>query len=259
MRKKLVAGNWKMHGSHKMADGLVREIVEGLERQKREHNGDVDVLVIPPVIYLADLVHKYRDPHPGLGFGAQTISEHPEQGAFTGEISGAMVRDVGAKWTLVGHSERRQYYHETDALLSKKFRTACDAGLTPIYCVGETQEEHEAGKAEEVIGRQLAAVIDVYGVEAFRTGVIAYEPVWAIGTGLTATPDKVQKIHAFIRSQVAKKDVNISLLTRVLYGGSVKPANAADLFAQPDVDGGLIGGAALVASDFLEICAAARR
>src|SRR6187402_3416755 len=250
MRKKLVAGNWKMHGSRSMADSLVRQIVEDLP-------DGVDVLVIPPAIYLADLVHEYGDR--GLGFGAQTISEHPEQGAYTGEISGSMVRDVGAKWTLVGHSERRQYYHETDALLSKKFRTACDAGLTPIYCVGETQEEHEAGKAEEVIGRQLAAVIDVYGVEAFRTGEIAYEPVWAIGTGLTATPDKVQKIHAFIRSQVAKKDVNISLLTRVLYGGSVKPANAADLFAQPDVDGGLIGGAALVASDFLEICAAARR
>jgi triosephosphate isomerase len=250
MRKKLVAGNWKMHGSHTMADQLVRQIVEDLP-------DGVDVLVFPPAIYLAGLVHKYGDRR--LGFGSQTLSEHAMQGAFTGEISGEMVRDVGAKWTLVGHSERRQYFHETDALLSKKFRTACDAGLTPVYCVGETREEHEAGQAEAVIGRQLSAVIDVYGVEAFRTGVIAYEPVWAIGTGLTATPDKVQKIHAFIRSQVAKKDVNISLLTRVLYGGSVKPANAAELFAQPDVDGGLIGGAALVASDFLDICAAARR
>jgi triosephosphate isomerase len=250
MRKKLVAGNWKMHGSRTMADNLVRHIVEDLP-------DGVDVLVFPPSIYLGELVHRYGDR--GLGFGAQNLCEHEVQGAFTGEISGEMIRDVGAKWVLVGHSERRQYYHETDAVLSRKFRVACDAGLTPIYCVGETQEQHEAGQAEEVIGRQLSAVIDVYGVEAFRAGIIAYEPVWAIGTGLTATPEKVQKIHAFIRSQVAKKDVNISLLTRVLYGGSVKPANAAELFAQPDVDGGLIGGAALVASDFLDICAAARR
>jgi triosephosphate isomerase len=249
MRKKLVAGNWKMHGSRKMADALVREVVEGLP-------DGVDVLVFPPSLYLAELVHKYGDR--GLGFGAQDISEHSVQGAYTGDIAGEMVRDVGGTWTLIGHSERRQYHKESDELLAKKFATARKAGLIPIYCVGETQEEHEAGRAEEVIGRQLAAVLDHNGIESFRDAVIAYEPVWAIGTGLTATPDKTQKIHAFIRSQLAKKDVNISLLTRVLYGGSVKPANAAELFAQPDVDGGLIGGAALVASDFLDICAAAR-
>jgi triosephosphate isomerase len=249
MRKKLVAGNWKMHGSRAMADALVREVVEGLP-------DGADVLVFPPSLYLAELVRKYGDR--GLGFGAQNISEHSVQGAYTGEISGEMVRDVGAAWTLVGHSERREYQHESDELLAKKFATARKAGLTPIYCVGETQEEHEAGRAEEVIARQLAAVLDHNGVECFREAVIAYEPVWAIGTGLSATPEKTQKIHAFIRSQLAKKDVNISLLTRVLYGGSVKPANAAELFAQPDVDGGLIGGAALVASDFLDICAAAR-
>jgi triosephosphate isomerase (TIM) len=143
--------------------------------------------------------------------------------------------------------------------LARKFEAARQAGLTPILCVGETKDEHEAGQAEAVIGRQLGAVLDHAGIEAFREAVIAYEPVWAIGTGLTATPEKAQKIHAFIRSQLAKKDATISLLTRVLYGGSVKPANAAELFAQPDVDGGLIGGAALVASDFLDICAAARR
>jgi triosephosphate isomerase len=169
-----------------------------------------------------------------------------------------MLRDVGATWVLVGHSERRQYQHESDAVVAGKVEAALGAGLTPILCVGETREEHEAGQAEAVIGRQLEAVLVHVGIEPFRQAVIAYEPVWAIGTGLTATPDKVQKIHAFIRSQLAKKDVNISLLTRVLYGGSVKPANAAELFAQPDVDGGLIGGAALVASDFLDICAAAR-
>ncbi|UPG96202.1 triose-phosphate isomerase [Luteibacter aegosomatissinici] len=252
MRKKLVAGNWKMHGSRSMADKLVRDIVEDLP-------DGTDVLVFPPDVFLHELTEKYGDR--GLGFGAQNLSEHHVQGAFTGEISGAMLRDVGATWVLVGHSERRQYQHESDALLAKKFEAARQAGLTPILCVGETRDEHEAGQAEAVIARQLAAVLEHNGIEPFREAIIAYEPVWAIGTGLTATPDKVQKIHSFIRSQLAKKDATISLLTRVLYGGSVKPANAAELFAQPDVDGGLIGGAALVASDFLDICkcAAARR
>ncbi|MGF6712402.1 triosephosphate isomerase [Luteibacter sp. W1I16] len=249
MRKKLVAGNWKMHGSRAMADALVREIVEN-------RPDGVDVVVFPPDVYLDGLTRDYGDR--GLGFGAQDLSEHHVQGAYTGEIAGDMLHDVGARWVLVGHSERRQYQHENDALLAKKFEAACKAHLTPILCVGETRDEHEAGIAEEVIGRQLAAVLEHNGIGAFREAVVAYEPVWAIGTGLTATPAKVQKIHAFIRSQLAKKDANISLLTRVLYGGSVKPANAAELFAQPDVDGGLIGGAALVASDFLDICAAAR-
>ncbi|KJV33167.1 triose-phosphate isomerase [Luteibacter yeojuensis] len=250
MRKKLVAGNWKMHGSPAMADKLVRDIVENLP-------DGTDVLVCPPDVFLAGLADRYGDR--GLAFGAQDLSEHHVQGAYTGEVSGAMLRDVGATWVLVGHSERRQYQQESDALLARKFKAARESGLTPILCVGETKDEHEAGQAEAVIARQLAAVLDHNGIEAFREAVIAYEPVWAIGTGLTATPEKAQKIHAFIRSQLAKKDATISLLTRVLYGGSVKPANAAELFAQPDVDGGLIGGAALVASDFLDICAAARR
>lgn len=249
MRTKLVAGNWKMHGSRKMADDLVRELVEN-------RPDGPDLVVFPPDVFLQELTHKYRDR--GLRFGAQDLSEHSASGAFTGEVSGSMLRDVGATWVLVGHSERRQYQHESDAVVAGKVEAALGAGLTPILCVGETREEHEAGQAEAVIGRQLEAVVAHVGIEPFRQAVIAYEPVWAIGTGLTATPDKVQKIHAFIRSQLAKKDVNISLLTRVLYGGSVKPANAAELFAQPDVDGGLIGGAALVASDFLDICAAAR-
>lgn len=249
MRKKLVAGNWKMHGSRDMADDLVREVVENLP-------DGVDVVVFPPDVFLHELTRKYSDR--GLGFGAQNLCEHHVPGAFTGEVAGSMLRDVGATWVLVGHSERREYQHESDATVAKKVESALQAGLTPILCVGETREEHEAGQAEAVIGRQLEAVVAHVGIEAFRQVVVAYEPVWAIGTGLTATPDKVQKIHAFIRSQLAKKDVNISLLTRVLYGGSVKPANAAELFAQPDVDGGLIGGASLVASDFLDICAAAR-
>jgi len=250
MRKKLVAGNWKMHGSRAMADALVREIVEN-------RPDGVDVLVFPPDVYLAELSDRYGDR--GLGFGGQDLSEHHVPGAYTGEVSGGMLADVGASWVLVGHSERRQYQRESDALVAKKFEAACKAGLKPILCVGETLEEHQAGQAEEVIRRQLGAVLDSCGIACFREAVVAYEPVWAIGTGLTATPEKAQKIHAAIRSQLAKKDANISLLTRVLYGGSVKPANAAELFAQPDVDGGLIGGAALVASDFLDICAAARR
>jgi triosephosphate isomerase len=249
MRTKLVAGNWKMHGSLRMADDLIRAIVDDLP-------GNVDVVAFPPTVFLHDLAQRYAGR--GLGFGAQDLSEHVQPGAYTGEVAGSMLRDVGAAWVLAGHSERRQYHGESDALVARKVDAARQAGLTPILCVGETKDEHEAGQAEAVIGRQLDAVLDAVGVDAFRDVVIAYEPVWAIGTGLTATPDKVQKIHAFIRSQLAKKDVNISLLTRVLYGGSVKPANAAELFAQPDVDGGLIGGAALVASDFLDICAAAR-
>ena len=258
MRKMLVAGNWKMHGSRTVAKALVGEIARSVrERTDAGTLACEEVVLCPPFTHLAELAGEFAKS--GLAFGAQDVSEHVGSGAYTGEISGAMLGDVGARWVIVGHSERRQYHHESDELVARKFAAAVQAGLTPIVCVGETQEEHEAGRAEDVIGRQLGAVIEHNGIEAFRTAVVAYEPVWAIGTGLTATPEKAQKIHAFIRSQLGKKDANISLLTRVLYGGSVKPANAAELFAQPDVDGGLIGGAALLATDFLDICAAARR
>jgi len=258
MRKMLVAGNWKMHGSRIVANALVHEIARSV--RERTEAGALEceqVVLFPPFTHLAELAARFSDS--GMDFGGQDVSEHVGTGAYTGEVSGAMLGDVGARWVIVGHSERRQYHHESDELVARKFAAAQQARLTPIVCVGETQEEHEAGRAEEVIARQLGAVIEHNGIEAFRTAVVAYEPVWAIGTGLTATPDKAQKIHAFIRSQLGKKDANISLLTRVLYGGSVKPANAAELFAQPDVDGGLIGGAALLATDFLDICAAARR
>jgi triosephosphate isomerase (TIM) len=258
MRKMLVAGNWKMHGSSVVADKLVPEIAQSV-RERVDVGGVacVEVVLCPPFTLIAALAKAFAGN--GLEFGAQDVSEHVGSGAYTGEISGAMLEDAGARWVIVGHSERRQYHGESDAQVARKFAAALQAGLTPIVCVGETHEEHEAGRAEEVIARQLGAVIEHNGIEAFRTAVVAYEPVWAIGTGLTATPEKAQNIHAFIRSQLAKKDANISLLTRVLYGGSVKPANAAELFAQPDVDGGLIGGAALLATDFLDICAAARR
>ncbi|SEO55382.1 triosephosphate isomerase [Luteibacter sp. UNC138MFCol5.1] len=258
MRKMLVAGNWKMHGSRIVGSALVHEIARSVgERVKAGALACEDVVLFPPTTHLGEFAAKFHDS--GLGFGAQDVSEHVGTGAYTGEVSGEMLRDVGARWVIVGHSERRQYHHESDELVARKFAAALKAGLTPIVCVGETKEEHEDGRAEEVIGRQLGAVLDLNGIEPFRDAVVAYEPVWAIGTGLTATPETAQKIHAFIRSQLGKKDANISLLTRVLYGGSVKPANAAELFAQPDVDGGLIGGAALLANDFLDICAAARR
>ncbi|MFC5525726.1 triose-phosphate isomerase [Rhodanobacter ginsengisoli] len=248
MRKKLVAGNWKMHGSRSMATALVNDIVA-------DKPAAIDVAVFPPFPYLAELARQHADT--GLAIGAQDVSEHGGQGAYTGEVSAAMLADVGASWVLAGHSERRQYHGESDDLVARKFAAALAGGLTPILCVGETLEQREAGQTELVITRQLQAVLGHNGIASFDTAVIAYEPVWAIGTGRTATPEQVQQVHAFIRSQLEKEDVTIARLTRLLYGGSVKAANAAELFAQADVDGGLIGGASLAASDFLGICAAA--
>ncbi|RDS79978.1 triose-phosphate isomerase [Dyella monticola] len=249
MRKKLVAGNWKMHGSRSMAEALVDEIA----RAKPE---GIDVLVIPPYPYLAPLVDKFGAT--SIGFGAQDVSEHQGQGAYTGEVSASMVADVGCRWGLVGHSERRHYHSESNEQVARKFAAVRAAGLTPILCVGESLEQREAGENMEVVKRQLAAVLALNGIASFDTAVISYEPVWAIGTGRTATPQQAQEMHAFIRSQLAQEDAMIARLTRLLYGGSVKAANAAELFAQPDVDGGLIGGASLVASEFLAICNAAR-
>jgi triosephosphate isomerase (TIM) len=248
MRKKLVAGNWKMHGSRSMATALANEIAAGKP-------ASIDVAVFPPFPYIAELAWQHAKS--GLGVGAQDVSEHEGQGAYTGEVSAAMLADVGAQWALVGHSERRHYHGESDELVARKFAAAKAGGLTPILCVGETLEQHEAGEAKLVIARQLQAVLALNGIASFDTAVIAYEPVWAIGTGRTATPELAQQVHAFIRSQLEKEDVIIARLTRLLYGGSVKAANAAELFAQADVDGGLIGGASLTASDFLGICAAA--
>jgi len=248
MRKKLVAGNWKMHGSRSMATALVSDIVAALPTV-------VDVVVIPPFPYLGELAMQHAGS--GLGFGAQDVSEHEGQGAYTGEVSAAMLADVGAQWAIVGHSERRQYHHESSELVARKFAAARAGGLTPILCVGETLAEREGGLTEAVVARQLKAVIELNGIQSFDTAVIAYEPIWAIGTGRTATPEQAQHVHAFIRSQLEKEDAMIARLTRLLYGGSVKAANAAELFAQSDVDGGLIGGASLASADFLGICAAA--
>ena len=248
MRRRIVAGNWKLHGSRAFATRLVEDIAAGLP-------GGVEAIVLPPSPYLALLA---QDAPEGIEVGAQDISAH-EKGAYTGEVAAAMVADVGARYTLVGHSERRQYHGEDDALVAAKFIAARAAGLVPILCVGETREQREAGRTEEVIATQVQAVLAAAGVAAFDGAIVAYEPVWAIGTGLTASPEQAQAVHAFLRGVVAKEDARIADSLPLLYGGSCKPDNAAALFSQPDVDGGLIGGASLAADDFLAIVAAAAR
>lgn len=209
--------------------------------------------MFPPLAYLAELAQAYAGR--GIEFGAQDVSEH-ERGAFTGEVSAAMLYEIGARWTLVGHSERRSYHGETSELVARKARAVVSAGLTAVVCVGETRAEREAGSTESVLRAQLAPV-RALGSDLLSRCVLAYEPVWAIGTGLTARPQQAQDAHAFIRSEIASVDANMANSLVILYGGSVKPDNAAALFAQTDVDGGLIGGASLVAADFLGIAAAA--
>jgi len=246
MRRKIVAGNWKMYGTRASASALVHAIAAA-------PTSGCDVVVFPPSVYLAELIAA----HPQLGFGAQDVSAH-DKGAFTGEVSAAMVRDIGARYTLAGHSERRQYHAESSEVVAAKFAQAQAAGLTPVLCVGETLEQRDAGQTESVIAAQLDAVIARSTAASLANAVVAYEPVWAIGTGRTATPDQAQAVHAFIRDKIRRDDAKIAGSLPILYGGSVKPDNAAGLFAQPDIDGGLIGGASLVAADFLAICAAAR-
>jgi triosephosphate isomerase len=248
MRRKLVAGNWKMHTSRASADALVRAIVATAV-------DGADLAVFPPYVYLAELIAQHRGD--AVAFGAQDVSEHA-QGAFTGEVAASMLRDIGATHVLVGHSERRQFHGESSARVAAKFAQAQAAGLIPVLCVGETLEQRDAGATEATVAEQLDAVLERSGIGALAAAVVAYEPVWAIGTGRTATPAQAQAVHAFIRGKLAAVDATIASSLRILYGGSVKPANAAELFAQADIDGGLIGGASLVAEDFLAICAAAR-
>ncbi len=248
MRTPLVAGNWKMHGSRAMAHALVDAIAAGAP-------AGVDVAVLPPFPYLDDLIAAHRDA--AIVFGAQDLSEHAA-GAYTGEVAASMLKDIGCSHVLVGHSERRQYHAESDAVVAAKFVAAQGAGLVPILCVGESLDERERGSTESVIDRQLDAVIALAGTTAFARALVAYEPVWAIGTGRTASPAQAQAVHAFMRGKFRGADATIASSLRLLYGGSVKPASAADLFGQPDVDGGLIGGASLMAADFLAICMAAQ-
>lgn len=248
MRKKLVAGNWKMHGSLQQNAALLERVKAGVAGLA------CDVAVCPPYPYLAQVQALLSGS--SVAWGAQSVSEHAA-GAYTAEVSASMLQDFGCRYVLVGHSERRSLYGEADAMVAAKFVAAQKAGLIPVLCVGETLAERESGSTAEVVSRQLSAVLDVAGVSALAAAVVAYEPVWAIGTGVTATPQQAQEVHAAIRRQVAECDASVANGLRILYGGSVKPQSAAELFGQADVDGGLIGGAALVADDFLAICRAA--
>lgn len=247
MRRKWVGGNWKMNGSRKMASAMVAALVDA-------DIGDVDVALFPPFPYLREVCAASAGSR--IAVGGQDVSEH-ESGAYTGEVSAAMLRDVGCTLALAGHSERRQYHHESDDEVAAKLAQALAGGLTAVLCVGETLEEREEGRTGDVVSRQLRVVLDRCGIAAFERIVIAYEPVWAIGTGRTASPGQAQEVHALLRSQLAAGDARIGGSTRIVYGGSVKPGNAAELFAQPDIDGGLVGGACLESVDFLSICAAA--
>lgn len=249
MRKILVAGNWKLNGSLEANEALVSGILAGL--------GDApncEVAVCPPFPYLAQVAGLTSGKPVALG--AQDCADQVS-GAFTGEVSADMLKEVGCEFIIVGHSERRSIYGEDDSFTARKFAAARRAGLKPILCVGETLEERESGVMEDVIARQLDAVIELEGVEALADAVVAYEPVWAIGTGKTASPEQAQEVHAFIRNRVAAASADVAKNLQILYGGSVKSDNAAELFSCDDIDGGLIGGAALKAEDFLGICSAA--
>jgi len=242
MRNRLVAGNWKMHGNRASNRALLDALAAGIGAAD-----GVECAVCVPFPYLGEVVGRLKGTL--LAWGAQNVSEHA-QGAFTGEVSAAMLAEFGCRYVLVGHSERRQLYGETDAQVADKFAAVRGQGMTPVLCLGETLEEREKGRTEEVVARQLEAVMKKNERQAFEKAVVAYEPVWAIGTGRTATPEQAQAVHAFLRARLLPE-------TRILYGGSVKKDNASALFAMPDIDGGLIGGASLVAEDFLAIVKAA--
>ena len=247
MRKPMVAGNWKMNGRREMAAELAARVAA-------EAPGDMEVLLCPPFPYLPVVGERIAGSNTALG--AQNLAEQTD-GAVTGEVSGEMLRDLGCSHVLVGHSERRALFGETSALVARKYLRAREAGLSPILCVGETLEEREAGRTEEVLEQQLAALLAEASPEALRDGIIAYEPVWAIGTGHSATPEQAQAVHAWLRERLAAVDQALAAEMRLLYGGSVNPDTAASLFAQADIDGGLIGGASLEADRFLAICKAA--
>lgn len=249
MRRPLVAGNWKMHGTR----ASVAELIEGLRQQALPT--DVDVAVFPSSLHIAQVVEGLSGK--AVKVGAQDCAAQVEQGALTGELAVSQVADCGCALVLVGHSERRLILGESDEVIVRKFAAVQAAGLVPVLCVGETREQREANATLGVVGGQLAAVIDALGVEALKNAVVAYEPVWAIGTGLTATPEQAQEVHAAIRAQVAQLNADVAGELRILYGGSVKAASAAELFGMQDIDGGLVGGASLNADEFGAICRAA--
>jgi triosephosphate isomerase (TIM) len=250
MRRKLVVGNWKMFGRLARNQALLEGVLAGVRDLR-----NTDCAVCVPYPYLAQAQALLQGSN--VAWGAQNMSNHDE-GAYTGEVAAGMLVDFGCKYVLLGHSERRALYHESDEMVAMKFDAALKAGLKPVLCVGETLEEREAGITEEVVARQLDAVLNRAGVKALEKAVVAYEPVWAIGTGKTASPEQAQAVHAFIRQRVAGLDGQVAQGLCILYGGSVKAANAPELFSMADIDGGLIGGASLVAEDFVAICRAGK-
>jgi len=247
-RKKLVAANWKMNGSRTDNERWLAAFCAVPPQ--------CETVVCPPYVYLPQVVQALGNSPTAVG--AQNLSAQVA-GAWTGEVAGEMLTDMGATWVIVGHSERRAAYGESDEIVASKVERAIAAGLRPIVCVGETLEQREQGRTQQVVVAQLDAILARCSVAQLAGGALAYEPVWAIGTGRTATPQQAQQMHESIRARLAAADASSAAATRVLYGGSVKPANAAELFSQPDIDGGLIGGASLIAADFLAICAAAAR
>ncbi|MDO4430017.1 MAG: triose-phosphate isomerase [Lonepinella koalarum] len=257
VRKPLVMGNWKLNGSK----AFTKELIAGL-KQELHGVGGCDVAIAPPVMYLAEAEAALVGCGCGcsgkgvIALGSQNVDVNV-QGAFTGDISTAMLKDFGAKYIIIGHSERRTYHKESDEFIAKKFAALKEAGLVPVLCIGESEAENEAGKTEEVCARQIDAVINTLGVEAFNGAVIAYEPIWAIGTGKSATPAQAQAVHKFIRTHIAAKSQAVADQVIIQYGGSVNDANAAELFTQPDIDGALVGGASLKAAAFAAIVKAA--
>ena len=250
MRRKLVVGNWKMYGRLEKNQALLQGIIDGVRQLK-----SADYAVCVPYPYLAQAQSMLQGCN--VAWGAQNLSPN-EEGAFTGAVAPGMLVDFGCSYVIIGHSERRGLFHESNEIAAAKFAAAQKSGLTPIFCVGETLAERESGVTEQVVGTQLDAVLDRFGAAALSRAVIAYEPVWAIGTGKTASPEQAEAVHAFIRQRVAKQDAKVAEGLCILYGGSVKAANAAELFGMPDIDGGLIGGASLLAEDFVAICRAAQ-
>ncbi len=252
-RRAIVAANWKMNGSLALVNSMVSEL------NNVTLNENVEVVVCPSFPYLAafSLASANANLAEAFSLGAQNLNEHAK-GAFTGEISTSMLQEVGVNYVILGHSERRSIYNESSSLVAHKVKTALDAGLKPILCIGESEDERMAEQTETVLAAQLQPVIDEIGIERFTDVVIAYEPVWAIGTGKTASPEMAQATHQFIREFIAKVDENVAVKLPLLYGGSVNAANCEELFAQADIDGGLIGGASLKADEFKVICSAAK-
>ena len=249
MRQRIVIGNWKMHGQVPTARSLISDIIEGLP----DLSGDLQIAVCPSFVHL-DLVSQIlNNSESKIELGAQDARAETE-GAFTGDVSVSMLRDFGASIALVGHSERRFGLGESDDLVASKFGAIHDEGLTPVLCVGESLSQREAGKTEETVLSQVRVIIDKFGISALEGAVIAYEPIWAIGTGVTATPEQAQEVHKLIRASLAMENALIADSVRIIYGGSVNSRNATSLFNQRDIDGGLVGGASLKAEEFISIC-----